>query len=69
MAAINPPLLQEEANEQERAAPEILPLEHGDHLSREEFRRRYEAMPEVKKAELIEGMVYLPLMREWSICH
>jgi Uma2 family endonuclease len=34
-------------------------LEAGDRLSREEFERRYEAMPEVKKAELIEGIVYM----------
>lgn len=33
---------------------------NGDHLSREEFERRYHAMPEVKKAELIEGVVYMP---------
>src|ERR1700726_2127100 len=38
----------------------IPPLENGDHLSRAEFERRYEAMPEVKKAELIEGVVYMP---------
>jgi hypothetical protein len=36
----------------------ILPLENGDHLTREEFERRYEAMPGVK-AELIEGVVYM----------
>src|SRR5205823_5660159 len=36
------------------------PLEPGDRLSREEFERRYEAMPELKKAELIEGVVHLP---------
>jgi len=35
-------------------------LANGDRLTREEFERRYEAMPEVKKAELIEGVVYLP---------
>jgi Uma2 family endonuclease len=29
-------------------------------LSRDEFERRYEAMPHVKKAELIEGVVYMP---------
>jgi hypothetical protein len=29
-------------------------------LTREEFERRYEAMPQVKKAELIEGVVYMP---------
>lgn len=34
------------------------PLENGDRLSRSEFERRYSAMPEVKKAELIEGVVY-----------
>jgi Uma2 family endonuclease len=36
------------------------PLENGDRLSRAEFERRYEAMPELKKAELIEGEVYMP---------
>jgi Uma2 family endonuclease len=36
-----------------------LPLEPGDHLTRAEFERRYNAMPEVKKAELIEGVVYM----------
>ena len=35
------------------------PLEPGDRLSRDEFERRYEAMPELKKAELIEGVVYM----------
>jgi Uma2 family endonuclease len=38
----------------------ILPLEQGDHLTRAEFERRYEAMPEIKKAELVEGVVYMP---------
>lgn len=38
---------------------QTLPLEHGDHLTRAEFERRYNAMPEVKKAELIEGVVYM----------
>ena len=36
------------------------PLENGDHLTRDEFERRYEAMPGLKKAELIEGVVYMP---------
>ncbi|HEX4950767.1 MAG TPA: Uma2 family endonuclease [Blastocatellia bacterium] len=36
------------------------PLENGDHLTRREFERRYHAMPNVKKAELIEGVVYMP---------
>ncbi len=35
------------------------PLENGDHLSRAEFERRYDAMPWLKKAELIEGVVYV----------
>src|SRR5688572_15224230 len=35
-------------------------LEPGDKLSREEFERRYQRMPHVKKAELIEGVVYMP---------
>ena len=37
----------------------VPPLENGDRLSREEFERRYEAMPHVKKAELIDGVVYM----------
>lgn len=40
--------------------PSIPPLENGDHLARAEFERRYAAMPGVKKAELIEGVVYMP---------
>lgn len=36
-----------------------LPLESGDHLTRAEFERRYEALPELKKAELVEGVVYV----------
>ena len=38
----------------------VLPLEPGDRLTRPEFERRYEAMPHLKKAELIEGVVYVP---------
>ncbi|WP_392530699.1 Uma2 family endonuclease [Nostoc sp. C117] len=33
-------------------------LENGDKLNRYEFERRYNAMPNLKKAELIEGIVY-----------
>ena len=36
------------------------PLENGDRLTRAEFERRYEAMPNLKKAELIEGVVHMP---------
>ena len=37
----------------------ILPLTSGDRLTRREFERRYAAMPENFKAELIEGVVYV----------
>ena len=45
----------------------IPPLRDGDRLTREEFHRRYEAMPELNNAELIEGIVYLPspVFEEW----
>lgn len=35
-------------------------LQNGDRLTRTEFERRYKAMPDLKKAELIEGVVYMP---------
>jgi Uma2 family endonuclease len=35
------------------------PLESGDRLTRDEFERRYAAMACLKKAELIEGVVYV----------
>src|SRR5437899_12559284 len=38
---------------------EMPPLENGDRLTAQEFLRRYEAMRHVKKAELIEGIVYM----------
>ena len=38
----------------------VPPLENGDHLTRAEFERRYEGMPHITKAELIEGVVYMP---------
>jgi Uma2 family endonuclease len=41
----------------ESEASTVPVLEQGDHLSRAEFERRYDAMPELKKAELIEGIV------------
>lgn len=37
----------------------IPPLENGAHLTAAEFMRRHSAMPEVKKAELINGVVYM----------
>jgi Uma2 family endonuclease len=36
------------------------PLENGDRLTRLEFEKRYDAMPQLRKAELIEGVVYMP---------
>lgn len=45
--------------QRERPLRRIPPLENGAHLSACEFLRRYEAMPEVKKAELINGIVYM----------
>ncbi len=43
-----------------RLAAAIPPLEAGDRLTRSEFERRYKAMPHINKAELIEGVVYMP---------
>jgi Uma2 family endonuclease len=38
---------------------ELPPLESGDCLTRDEFERRFDGMPNLKKAELIEGVVYV----------
>ena len=38
----------------------VPPLEPGDHLTRDTFHARYEAMPPGVKAELIGGIVYMP---------
>lgn len=43
-----------------RALQSVPELQNGDHLSRDEFERRYHAMPAHKKAELIEGVVHMP---------
>lgn len=52
-----------------RSIPErsILPLENGAQLSADEFMLRYSKMPELKKAELIDGEVYMgsPVSDEW----
>lgn len=37
----------------------VPPLENGDRLSRAKFERRYAAMPQMKKAELIERVVHV----------
>ncbi|WP_254507573.1 Uma2 family endonuclease [Anatilimnocola floriformis] len=44
----------------------VPPLENGDRLTRDEFERRYRAMPNLKKAELIEGVVYMPATVRYS---
>ena len=46
-------------------------LDSGDRLTRDEFERRYEAMPKLKKAELVEGVVYVgsPVSLEHANCH
>lgn len=46
------------ASRASRAA--VPPLENGDRLTRREFHERYLQHPEIKKAELIEGVVYMP---------
>lgn len=37
---------------------DVPPLQAGDRLTREEFERRWELHPEIKKAELIDGLVF-----------
>src|SRR5947209_6675585 len=49
MSTVPPPL-----------SPPLPALRDGERLTRAEFERRYEAMPHLKKAELIEGVVHLP---------
>jgi Uma2 family endonuclease len=39
--------------------PLMVPLESGDRLTREEFHRRYCLRPDIHKAELIQGVVYV----------
>jgi hypothetical protein len=39
---------------------DIPPLAAGQRLTRAEFERRYDALPGLKKAELLEGVVYMP---------
>ena len=42
------------------SVPRTPTLENGDRLTRCEFERRYAPRPELKKAQLIEGIVYMP---------
>jgi len=41
------------------ASTQRVPLESGDRLTRAEFHRRYCARPDIKRAELVEGVVYV----------
>ena len=50
----------DEARRSNGAEAILPPLENGDRLTRAEFERRYDAMPHLKKAELVEGVVYVP---------
>ena len=42
------------------SVPRTPTLENGDRLTRCEFERRYALRPDLKKAQLIEGIVYMP---------
>ncbi|MDB5330440.1 MAG: hypothetical protein JWP03_1591 [Phycisphaerales bacterium] len=42
-------------------------LDPGDQLTRDEFERRFDATPGLKKAELIEGVVYMPPAVRWDL--
>ena len=44
----------------------IPPLVAGDMLNTDEFLRRWEAMPGLKRAELIDGIVYMPSPLSWG---
>jgi Uma2 family endonuclease len=55
MATISPPPIPETP-----PGDGMPPLQNGDRLTWPEFERRYQGMPNLKKAELIEGVVYVP---------
>jgi Uma2 family endonuclease len=42
-----------------RKPPPVPPLQSGDRLTADEFERRFDATPDLKKAELIDGIVYM----------
>ncbi|MGD9894839.1 MAG: Uma2 family endonuclease [Dehalococcoidia bacterium] len=48
-------------------APDVRPeLDSGDRLTREEFHRRYCRRPDLHKAELVNGVVYVPSPARWG---
>ena len=52
------------------AAVQVPPLRHGDRMDVAEFERRWDAMPEVTTAELIDGVVYMtPVSRSHGVTH
>lgn len=57
-SALRSPIPADRPAENPRRAP-VPPLRNGDHLTRAEFHRRYEAAGESVRAELIEGIVYV----------
>lgn len=62
-ATLDPVTIQNRTGEVNSVPPTAAPpppLFTGDRLTRHEFHRRYEAMPDIKKAELVEGVVYMP---------
>lgn len=50
----------------EAAIPAQVLLEPGDRLDRAEFHRRYELRPDLHRAELVEGVVYVPSPMRFS---
>ncbi len=46
--------------ERTRPKTKLPPLVHGEHLDQPTFHERYEAMPPETRAELVEGVVYMP---------
>ena len=53
------------------AIPLLTPLREGDRLTADEFLRRWDAMPELKFAELLDGIVFMasPLSRSHGRSH
>ncbi|HZL91070.1 MAG TPA: Uma2 family endonuclease [Pirellulaceae bacterium] len=47
-------------------AARVLPLENGDVMDRFEFERRWDATPNLKRAELIDGVVFMPPALRYS---
>jgi Uma2 family endonuclease len=49
------------------ANPSTIVLETGDRLSREEFHRRYCLRPDIRMAQLVKGVVYVPLPERYGV--